>query len=72
MKKEEPLVWMRDRVERKVTPQPGMEDHLAVGFEKSSPRLKGWMIIGLAAMWLLGEAGCYLAGLALHETAHVF
>lgn len=48
------------------------EDEYILDFGRATKRQRGLIIVGLAVMWLIGEAGCYLAGLALHETAHIF
>ena len=76
MKKEEPLIWSRDHDDYFVQPKEPLdpshaEESIRV-FRRASKYQRGALIIGLAVMWLLGNLGCYLAGLVLHETAHVF
>jgi hypothetical protein len=71
MSEEKPLLW-HDPDEDKGPVPPEVERYGVREFEKATDRQRGLIIIGLAVMWLLGEIGCLLAGLALHETAHIF
>ena len=76
MKKEEPLVWTRDTDEDFIPPKepvdPSRAEESIRVFKRASKYQRGAIIIGLVVMWLLGGIGCYLAGLVLHETAHIF
>ena len=76
MKKEEPLIWTRDTGEDYLPPKepadPSSVEKAIRDFKRAKKGQRGTIIIGLVVMWLLGGIGCYLAGLVLHETAHLF
>jgi hypothetical protein len=78
MKKEEDSVfWFQETFQGDrgpTPPEPVPQKAVDESFEeftRATKHQRGWIVAGLAAAWLLGTIGCYLAGLALHETAHL-